>query len=60
METNTIHTKTGVERGRRVINQGKFRAFRHATQHLNFLHLKTKVGALLRVYKEAMKVLQKC
>lgn len=33
------------------INQSKFRAFRHATQHLNFLHLKTKLGALIGIHK---------
>lgn len=41
--------------GRRYINQSKFRAFRHATQHLNFLHSKTNLGALIGVHKESYK-----
>lgn len=62
METNTIYIKTGFERrrGGDYINQSKFRAFRHATQHLNFLHLKTKLGALIiDVYKEGYKNIAK-
>lgn len=61
METNTIYIKTGFERRRGdYINQSKFRAFRHATQHLNFLHLKTKLGALIiDVYKEGYKNIAK-
>lgn len=62
METNTIHIKTGFERrrGGDYTNRSKFRAFRHATQHLNFLHLKTKLGALIiGVYKEGYKNITK-
>lgn len=60
METNTTHRKTGVKRGRREnINQGKFRVFGHATKHLNFLHLKTKVDALIGVHKEGYKSIAK-
>lgn len=44
---------------KRYINQSKFRAFRHATQHLNFLHLKTKPGALIGVQKESYKSIAK-
>lgn len=60
METNTIHIKTGSEAGGGYINQSKFRAFGHATQHLSSLHLKTKLDALIGVHREGYKSITEC
>lgn len=41
--------------GGRFINEHRFRGVTHATQHLNFFHLKTKPGTLTDVHKGSNK-----
>lgn len=46
---NPYKNKIWMEVEGRYINRSKFRTFMHATQHLNFLYLKTKLSALVGV-----------